>query len=426
MFNKNYTKPMYQSYSSIILSATDGAIDNSDQSITSSDIAMNEKLVNSYAEVIKSKETLNKVIDNLNLNISETNLNQNISVITDTKTTVIKINVKSENPEEAVAISENLIDVFFTRIKELYNVKTASILDHPVANKAPVNINPTKFLIYGACIGLVVSITLIVMMDALNEKVRSESDLEKKAKLSVLANIPRYKERAGIVALNQQNIKNESFRVLVANIKYLQKKTILITSNIPGVGKSFVSSNLALTYAGSSMRTLLIDSDLRRGVQHKLFEIPNKKGLADLIRDNSTDYKKYITPSVVENLDILTRGSNKLNYSKLLFSNVIGQIVEQAKNDYDFIVVDGTPNELVADDTLLFSKVDATIIVAKYNVTKFSSVRKLKKTIKTQGGNALGVVINNIPGKYLGEKKYNYYGERTSMIMKEKPGPARH
>ena len=79
------------------------------------------------------------------------------------------------------------------------------------------------------------------------------------------------------------------------------------------------------------------------------------------------------------------------------------------KDYYDFIIVDGTPNEIVADDTLLYAKVDSAIIVAKYNSTKYSSIIKLKKNIKNQGGNTLGVIINNIPYGYLGEKKYYYY-----------------
>ena len=417
---------MYEARSSIILSATDSAIVDSQQSITTSDIAMNEKLVNTYAEVIKSETVLNTVINNLKLNISNKKLYDSISVKTDPKTTVIKISVKLENANQAVEVSKELINVFFYKIKELYNVKTASILDNPVSDEKPVNINPQKYLIIGAIVGLVISVAVTVTMEAFNEKIKTDNHAEEKLKLSVLANIPRYRGEGGLVSLDQNNSKNESFRALVANIKYFKKKSLLITSNVPGVGKSFVSANLALTYASSGKKTLLIDSDLRKGIQHYLFQISNKKGLSDLIRDNKSDYKKYVNQSVVENLDILTKGMHKLSYSKLLFSNVIGKIIEQAKDEYDFIVVDGTPNELVADDTVLYSKVDSTIIVAKYNSTKYSSINKLKRNIKVQGGNTLGVIINNIPYSSLGEKKYYYYEEKKSLIAKNKNTASRH
>ena len=425
-YNKKYTKPMYESYSSIILSATDRVADDNQQSITTSDIAVNEKLVNTYAEVIKSETVLNTVINNLKLNISNKKLYNSISITTDPKTTVIKICVKLENPNQAIAVSEELINVFFGKIRELYNVKTASVLDHPVSDGNPVNINPKKYLIIGAIVGLVVSVTISVMMEILNDKVKTDKNVEEKLKLTILANIPKYKGDGGLISLNQDNVKNESFRALVANIKYFKKKSLLITSNMPDVGKSFVSANLALTYASSGKKTLLIDSDLRKGVQHHLFQIQNKRGLSDLIRDNSCDYKKYINESVVENLDIITKGLYKISYSKLLFSNVIGKIIEQAKEEYDFIVVDGTPNEIVADDTLLYAKVDSTIIVAKYDSTKYSAVSKLKRNIKIHGGNILGVVINNIPYGYMGEKKYYYYEEKKSLVSKNKYTSSRH
>ena len=420
IYNKEFVKPMYESRSSIILSATDGSIEGVTDEITQTDITINEKLVNTYAEIAKSDSVLDKVIAKLNLKTTSKKLAKNITVNTEAKTTVIKLVVKAEDPDQAVNISNELISVFFERVGELYNIKTAKVLDAPKINKTSVNVNPTKFLIIGAVIGAAIAIFLALFMDVFNDNLKTESDIEDKVKLHVLTKVPKFSSKNMIVSFNERSYEAEAFRTLVANIKYFDKKTILVTSNTPDEGKSTVSINLALTLANSGKRTLLIDCDLRKGTQHLLLNIPNKYGLSNLVREDSADYKSVLNESVIENLDVITKGSAVINYSKLLFSTTIGRIVDDAKTKYDYIIIDGTPSELVSDDSILYKSVDATAIVVKYNNTKASQVNKIKATIKRSGGSVIGVIINGIPKDKLGNKRYGYY-EESSYIVERKP-----
>ena len=255
------------------------------------------------------------------------------------------------------------------------------------------------------------------------EGINKINTFEEKTKLYVLTKIPKFNTKNMLVTINDRSFEAEAFRTLVANVKHFEKKVVLITSNTPDEGKSTVSVNLALTYASSGKKTLLIDCDMRKGTQHLIFKIPNRNGLSNLVREDSANYKEVVNESVVENLDVITKGSASINYSKLLFSTTIGRIVEQAKNDYDFVILDGTPTELVSDDSILYKTVDSTIIVVKYNNTTSAQVNKIKSTVKRNGGNVLGVIINGIPKDKMGNKKYGYYEDKTALAERK---PRRH
>ena len=376
--------------------------------------------MNTYAEIIKSESVIKRVMANLQLSMSVKSLLNNITVTPQSKSAIIKISVKSESASEAAEIVEELDKVFLERIEELYNITNAKVLDEPTIESVPDNIRPKKYTFLGGIIGLALAISILMIKEYLNDNIKTENDVEKNNKLYVLSQIEHFNNRNKLIVFNEFHNSTESFRTLVANIKYFNKKSILLVSNTPEEGKSIVSANLALTYAISGKKTLLIDSDMRKGTQHTLFKLENEKGLSNLILDDEQNYEKYIHKDVIGNLDILTKGNANLNYSKLLFSNTIEKIVNMAKSKYDFIIIDGTPTKLVADGFILSKAVDSTIVVVKYNNTRSSDVNKIKNTVERNGGNILGVVINNIPKGKEGYNNYSYYGNKDkAMIVKK-------
>ncbi len=420
IYNNNFTKPQYTASSKIILSVTqsgeDNTYENADRSISSGDLSLSEKLMNTYVQIIKSDSVINKVIENLNLDMKTSQLNKAIEAIPESKSTVLKVTVTLENPEQAKKIVCELENVFFERIEELYNIKTAKVLDDPTVDRNPSNIKPVRFAIIGLIIGFIVASSIVIIKELLNDNIKTESDIEKNLKLSVLTTIGHLGGRNKIAAFDGYNYTVEQFRVLAANIKVLECKTVLVVSNVPGEGKSVVSANLAATYAASGKKTLLIDSDMRKGTQHWLFGIENGRGLSNLVFEDDVNYTQYIHKNVANNLDIITKGSANLNYSKLLFSETISKILNDASSKYDYIIVDGTPCQMVADGSLLFNMVDATAIVIKYNNTKASDVIKIYKGIQRNGGKVLGAILNDVPkavGKY-----DSYYENPRSLAVK--------
>lgn len=422
IYNKNYTVPKYTSTSSIILSVTnqdtEEIVDDEKITISAGEISLSEQLMNTYVQIIKSDSVMNKVIENLNLNITSNQLAKSINVAPESKSTVLKISITSDNPKQSVEIISETEKVFFERIEELYNIRSAKVLDEPVIEKTPSNINPKKYAFFGFAIGFVAAITILLVKEFFNSNIKNENDIEGNLKLNVLAKIEHFHRKSKLISDMDEYHKTESFRVLAANLKASNSKSFFVVSNVPEEGKSLVSANMAITFASSGKKTLLIDSDMRKGTQHLLFGINNDEGLSNLVFNDEFNYKKYVHEDVIHNLDILTNGSADLDYSKLLFTETIEKILKDAKEKYDFIIVDGTPCQMVADGTLLYKLVDSTIIVVKYNNTKCTDINKIKKDIKRNGGNLLGVIINDI--HKLGGKNYSYsyYGNDRKNGLK--------
>ena len=205
-----------------------------------------------------------------------------------------------------------------------------------------------------------------------------------------------------------QSIYNEDFRTLRTNIKYSTTnrdgKVLLITSPEPGDGKSTISKNLAISLCQDNKNVLIIDGDLRKPSIHKLFRISNYSGLSEILIGEKTlsNSINKINPK----LSVLTSGLTPPNSAELLDSDEMNSIINSVKNYYDYIIIDTTPLELVADAQILASKVDGVILVAKVEKTRKDSLMNCKKLINKIGGNIIGIVMNNVK---LTPSKDSYY-----------------
>ena len=218
---------------------------------------------------------------------------------------------------------------------------------------------------------------------------------------------------------------SEVFRTLRTNMQFMnankKMKTILVTSTFPGEGKSWVASNLAVTFAQAGKKVVLIDADMRKGRQYAIFGISPTPGLSNLLsgieekENNITNtMADYIQETEVENLYVLSAGNIPPNPSELLVSTQMINLLEELKKVCDIIIIDGTPSELVTDSIILSRIVDSTVIVTAYKITKREALERVIKNIQNVGGNLAGVVLNRIPvsnKKY--EEKYYYYGHEN-------------
>ena len=214
---------------------------------------------------------------------------------------------------------------------------------------------------------------------------------------------------------------SEVFRTLRTNIQFMSSskkmKTLLVTSTFPGEGKSWVTSNLAVTFAQAGKRVILIDADMRKGRQYNIFGVSPRPGLSNLLAEfdiennNPEQILDYIQETEVENLFVITAGNVPPNPSELLVSQEMSKVLEELKKMCDIVIVDGTPCELVTDSVILSRMVDTTIVVTAHKMTKKDALQRVVKNIKNVGGNLAGVVINKVPvsAKKYGEKYY-YYG----------------
>lgn len=234
-----------------------------------------------------------------------------------------------------------------------------------------------------------------------------------------------------IVQKNPKSPIAESFRTLRTNIQFINSrkevKTLLITSTLPGEGKSWVSANLAVTFAEAGKKVAIIDADMRKGRQHIIFGVDNEYGLSNLLstierkgRVESVDVAKYIQQTEVQNLFVISKGDVPPNPSELLSADTTYELLKELGKIFDLIIIDGPPSLIVTDSIIISRIVDSTVIVAEYNGTKKDNLAKIKRDIENVGGRIAGVVINKIPKQ---GKKYEssyYYGSEKKRTNNRK------
>jgi len=187
-------------------------------------------------------------------------------------------------------------------------------------------------------------------------------------------------------------------------------KTILITSSIPGEGKSFISANLAASFAQNNKKVILIDCDLRKGVIHKRMNV-NNVGLSNLIaKGDLSDLDEYIQESDVKNLDVITRGIVPPNPSELLSSKAFKSIIKLLEGYYDYVILDGPPVTNLPDSLIMSTLVDKTLIVSSIGYTPLSLLQNTKKCLENVNAPIAGIIVNKVPvkkgGYYYSDYKY--------------------
>ena len=187
-------------------------------------------------------------------------------------------------------------------------------------------------------------------------------------------------------------------------------KSILITSSMSGEGKSFISANLAVAFAQAGVKVLIVDCDLRRGRQHKIFNIDNGQGLSNLLLDDvDKNYKKYIKKTRYENIYVLPMGIVPPNPSELLASAKNKQLVKLLKQKFDLVIYDGVPVGGLTDSIIMADLVDKIVIVSAYKITPVEFLANTNKALEKFKDKIAGVILNKFPSS-----KDHYYSKYYS------------
>ncbi len=223
---------------------------------------------------------------------------------------------------------------------------------------------------------------------------------------------------------------SEMFRTLRTNIQFMNTKSklksLLVTSTIPGEGKSWITANLAVTFAQADKKVVIVDADMRKGRQFSIFGVGPTPGLSNyLVGYNSRgeelpdDVKVYIKNTEIKNLYIIPAGNIPPNPSELLVSEKMVNMINMLENMFDIVIFDGTPSSIVTDAVIISRFVDSTIIVTAHKETKIDTLERIKKDIRNVGGHIAGVVLNKMP---ITKKKYQstyYYGNSDRSFEKK-------
>ncbi len=191
-----FVTPKYKSYTSLVLARSESTKENETDTstITQTDITLNQKLVSTYSELVKSKNVLREVIKNLNINESEENLKDNITVSAVKDTELIQITVTNYYPDRASDIANEIAKVFTKKVGEIYNINNVYIVDEAERANTPYNINHIKDIAIFIAIGLIVSVVYVLISNLLDTTVKSAEDIEKELGVVALASIPLLKD----------------------------------------------------------------------------------------------------------------------------------------------------------------------------------------------------------------------------------------
>ena len=205
---------------------------------------------------------------------------------------------------------------------------------------------------------------------------------------------------------------SEDIRTIRTNLKFTANddaKVLLVTSSVPGEGKSFISANLAAAFAQTGEKVLLVDADLRLGRVHKIFNQSATKGFSNmLISGTSEDLPEYIKKTTIPNLYIVSRGTVPPNPSELLNSSSCKKLINIFRENFDRVIFDGVPVNGLPDSLVLANLVDRVIIVTTIGYTSIDELNQTKKALEQIDANISGVVVNKAPTTKRG-KYSNYY-----------------
>lgn len=299
----------------------------------------------------------------------------------------------------------------------------------PTASFAPRVLTNT---LLGLVVGGLVALGIVFLIEYLDDTVKSPEQVLEATNLSTLGAIASIKiadSASRLVTFNNPRAPvSEAYRVLRTNLGFAaidgELHSIIVTSPSPSEGKSTTSANLAVVMAQTGKQVIIVDSDLRRPTQHKIFGVSNNQGLTTALLDTETPLEHHIQESIVPNLRVLTSGPIPPNPAELLNSHRMEFVLNELEKVADFVIFDTPPAMTVADASILSAQVDGSVLVTEAGHTRRQALGQAAESLQKSGGHLLGIVLNQIRPTRSGYYNYYYY-RYYNYDYSSKPAPKR-
>lgn len=275
----------------------------------------------------------------------------------------------------------------------------------------------------GVLMGLLLSNLTAILLEIQDRSLKTVPEIKQKFAYNVLGIIPLdnlQSHQGGIIVQKEpDSFTSEIYRMIQANLKFLtmkrQPKVILMTSSVPGEGKSTVAANLAAAIAQLGRRVLIVDGDLRKSSQHHLWQVSNKTGLKDVVA-HKTPFDEVLSQPM-KKLDLITSGTVAPNPLALLDSIEMSKLVAQARKDYDLVIIDAPPLPVTADVLTLSKLSDGILFVSRPGVVEHESAELAQETLSNANisQKVLGMVINGVkPSEF---DRYSYHAKYSKRYF---------
>lgn len=298
---------------------------------------------------------------------------------------------------------------------------TADVRIIDSAESQPNAVAPKKslILVLATILGFIVGCAYVIAREFFNNKIKGTEDIDALG-VNVYATIPFSTHEKKLIAAgnkrplaleNPADTAVEAIRSLRTSVYFSVmnqgNNLVMISSASPGVGKSFVTSNMAVVLANAGKKVLLIDTDLRKGRIHKAFGLSNKAGLSEYLAQQDIT-QPTIHRGVIENLDVICRGKNVTHSSELLMGERFKHLLDTVKGQYDIVVIDTAPILAITDSAIIGKYVGTSLLIAYYGVNTVKDVELSLKRFKQNDIEITGMILNGIDAK---SDDYNYVYE---------------
>lgn len=393
-----------------------------------------QKIVSTYINLLRTHTFYRQVLDATGLNYSENQLKSMTQINAVNNTEIFQIRVSSNSASDSYTLVEAMQNIAPQLIANIIDNAKISIVDPVVFPKGPSGPNVLLNTMAGAVAGLFISIAMSFLWELIDVNVKNKDDLTKKYQLPILGIIPSFdgviskkqrllrklpfsKKLKSKVHLNQvikqeaNFLINEAYKALRTNLLYTIRKSgckkILVNSPNPMDGKSTTCTNIGIAIAKTGAKVLLIDCDLRKGKLHTPFYVNSTPGLSNILSGMKTD-KEVIQSTPYENLQIIACGSIAPNPTELLSSMQMEELIKKLESNYDYIIIDSAPVNVVADALSLAKIVDGVLLVVRENCTTYPNIETALNKYELIGGNILGFVLNGSTPETKSKSKYYY------------------
>jgi succinoglycan biosynthesis transport protein ExoP len=413
--------PHYTATSQIFVSP--GAVSTSGELAQSSTFVQNR--VKSYAQLITRDLVLRGVVEELDLPMTTQELSQQVVATSPEETVLIDITVTDSSPEQAASIA-NAIAAQFPEVarsieperSDASSSVAVTVIQEAEVPESPVSPQPSLNLALGILGGFAVGIILIALREALDTRIRNERDVSAQTDHSVLGRIPIDRQsRELVVAADPHSRGAEAFRQLRTSLQFFSagghEKVLLMTSSVPGEGKSYTSVNLAIALADAGLKVCLVDADLRRPSVGRYLDLEESVGLTSVLI-GTADLDDALQPWGEGNLDVLASGQLPPNPSELLGLPAMRNLLDTLEKRYDIVIVDSAPLLPVTDSAVLAAACRGVVLVVGAGKIHRKELRRSLNDLHAVGAPVLGVVLNRLPTKGVDGIDMSRYGYRAA------------
>jgi capsular exopolysaccharide synthesis family protein len=434
----------YQSYTSMYVKSVTQTTTDSGNVNNSANITAARSLVSTYIAVLQDDAVMDELSSELIKDygidrVSEVFYVKDNAVSADTlrscitmaavdETEVLKITAVTTDAEMSAAVCSTLAEIAPDFLIRVVGAGSVEEIGSAKINENPVSPDIPKLTLYGALIGLVIAVAIILLIDFCDNTVKDTTKLTEIYDKAIIGEVQDFnvnnkrvkKEQKHFVSRTLLTDKGtpfyviESYKSMRTNIVFAlsssDKKVFAVSSSGAGDGKSTNATNIAIALSQADNKVLLIDGDMRKPVIHKTFKLKNKKGLSSAI-SKMEKVEDCVSKEVIKNLDVMTSGPKPPNPSELLASSQMNKILDKFSLEYDYVVIDTPPVNVVSDAMGLSKSIAGILLVLRYGKTTFDEIDDSMKKINLADMNMLGFILNDINWKNRATSHFTYrYG----------------